>query len=60
MPVSFLSQESQAYVSGFKAGRADKSLGWKSLYVWHSRPHEGLYIWHYSVGYRAGWRGEQF
>jgi hypothetical protein len=60
MPVSFVSTETQAYVAGFKAGQADRAINWKSRYVWHSRPHEGVYLWHYSLGYKTGWNREQF
>ncbi len=33
MAVTYTSVETQAYIDGFKAGRADKLLGWVSRYV---------------------------
>ena len=55
-----LSARSQAYVDGYKAGRTDKRMGWRSTYVWATQPHEGKYIWNYAVGYRCAQLGQQF
>ncbi len=49
MAVTYTSVETQAYIDGFKAGRADKLLGWISRYVTATRPHEDVYLWHYAI-----------
>jgi hypothetical protein len=60
MSITQTSTATRAYIDGYKAGRADHSIGWKSRYVWATQKHEGEYVWHYSVGYRTGWLGLQF
>jgi len=51
---------SQAYVDGYKAGRSDKLIGFRSTYVWASQPHEGEYVWNYAIGYRQAQLGRPF
>jgi hypothetical protein len=60
MAVTYTSVETRAYIDGFRAGRADKLLGWVSRYVTATRPHEGVYLWHYAIGYKTAQRGETF
>ena len=45
------------YVDGWKSGRADARLGWRSDYAWYGISVEtpGTYAHDYSIGYRAGW-----
>jgi len=48
----------QAYTDGWRAGRADRLIGWCSSYSWHGAlDPRGSYSFHYSLGYRAGWTG---
>ena len=55
-----ISGRSQAYVDGFKAGRADKLIGWRSRYIWATQQHEGEYVWNYAIGYRTAQLGQAF
>jgi hypothetical protein len=49
-----LSPKSQAYVDGFKAGRADRALGIQSKYAFYHFASESDYTREYSRGYRQG------
>ena len=52
--------QSKAYSDGFKAGRADKLIGWRSEYVWATKEQEGEYAWSYALGYRVAQLGKLF
>jgi hypothetical protein len=54
-----LSPKSQAYVDGYKAGRADRRLGIRSEYAWHGEQFECYTTW-YAEGYRRGILGLSF
>lgn len=55
-----LSEKSQAYVDGYKAGRIDRQLGIRSDYAFHSFESEPDYVRWYSWGYRNGILGLKF
>jgi hypothetical protein len=61
--ISFLSEESRAYLDGWKNGLADRRLGRRSAYSYFSINSANLYVRHYSDGYRDGlhesWMGKQ-
>lgn len=61
MPVTHISPESQAYVDGYKSGRADRTLGRRSDYAWYgSLDSPSTYTYQYSRGYRRGLLGLSF
>lgn len=47
----------EAYQAGLRAGKADRSLGFKSEYAWNGVQLDPTYSysWHYSRGYRDAW-----
>ena len=53
-----MQQLSDALRDGYKAGKTDRRIGYRSAYVWASKPHEGAYVWEYAVGYKRGWLGK--
>lgn len=46
----------QAWLDGYKAGKCDRLIGWRSEYVWATGRHEGRYVWEYSLGYKQAFR----
>lgn len=49
-----ISAKSQAYVDGFKSGRADRRLGIRSDYAFYGVNDSNEYTRNYSEGYRRG------
>lgn len=47
----------EAYQSGLRAGKADRSIGYRSTYAWNGVECDPVYSysWHYSRGYRDAW-----
>jgi hypothetical protein len=58
MSISFVSLETRAYLDGYRAGRGDRLLGRSSRYILGTKPHEGVYLWRYAMGYKVALRGE--
>jgi hypothetical protein len=61
--ISFLSEESRAYLDGYKNGQGDRRLGRRSEYSYFLIHSANVYVRHYSDGYRDGlhesWMGKQ-
>lgn len=49
---------SGAYQDGLRAGKSDRSLGYRSKYAWNGVEVDPVYSysWHFSRGYRDAWR----
>jgi hypothetical protein len=57
-------EQQQAHAEGYKSGRADYRLAYRSEYAWWWSTTEPEYKQHYSQGYQSGWltaqmRGEE-